>query len=123
MEYENETWRLPLPSGKRHHVHSKPLHMSNSYSPLLNLMEQDHQGATVAKSDLDQTRFELQRKREKEVSILHDVFHRHSLLGKSVEDISVFLEYKHAVLVCSAQRTARESNTRAASPHGSEGSP
>jgi hypothetical protein len=46
MEYENETWRLPLPSGKRHHVHSKPLHMSNSYSPLLNLMEQDNQEAT-----------------------------------------------------------------------------
>ena len=78
MEYENETWRLPLPTGKRHHVHSKPLQTSNLYSPLLNLTEQDNAEQTAAKSDLDQARFELQCKREKEVSILHDVSHRHN---------------------------------------------
>ena len=78
MEYENETWRLPLPTGKRHHVHSKPLHTSNLYSLLLNLTEQDNAEQTAAKSDLDQARFELQCKREKEVSILHDVSHRHN---------------------------------------------
>ena len=82
IEYENETWRLSLTSGKRHHVHSKPLHMSNSYFPPRNLMEQDNQDATTSKSNLDQARFELQRKREKEVSIcnsiLHDVSHRHN---------------------------------------------
>ena len=78
MQHENETWRLPLPSGKRHHVHNKSLHMSNSYSPFLKLMEQYNQEATAAKSDLDQTSFELQRTREMEVSILHDISHRHN---------------------------------------------
>ena len=52
--------------------------VANSYSPLLHLKGQDNQEATGARSDLDQARFELQRKREKEVSILHDVSHRHN---------------------------------------------
>jgi hypothetical protein len=52
--------------------------MSNSYFPLLNLKGQENQEVTDTRSDLDQTCFELQRKREKEVSILHDVSHRHN---------------------------------------------
>jgi len=78
MEYENETLRLPLPSGKQHHVRNKPLHMSNTYFPLLNLEGKDNEPETDARPDLEQARFELQRKREKEVTILHDVSHRHN---------------------------------------------
>ena len=43
--------------------------MSNSYFPHLTQMEQDNLEATAAKSDLDQARFELQRKREKVMMI------------------------------------------------------
>ena len=78
MEYENETWRLPLPKGKEKHIKSKPLQMSNPYAPLRHLTEQDDQDELNSSSDVDQARFELQRKREREVSILHDVSHRHN---------------------------------------------
>ena len=57
-------------------------------------MEQDNQDATVAKSDLDQERFEFQRKREKEVSILHDVSHRHNR-GRLEDLKAAGVETKH----------------------------
>ena len=78
MEYENETWRLPLPKGKEKHIKGKPLQMSNPYAPLRHLTEQDDQDELNSSSDLHQARFKLQRKREREVSILHDVSHRHN---------------------------------------------
>ena len=75
MEYIDQTWRLPLPSHTRSVSEPPSIPVSNTYSILSTLQQPDED---TLSEDSDQRRFELQRSREREVTILHDVSHRHN---------------------------------------------
>lgn len=75
MEYIDQTWRLPLPFCKQAISEHRPIPVSNTYSLLSTLKQPD---ADSTSEESDQRRFELQHSREREVTILHDVSHRHN---------------------------------------------